>query len=311
MFTVYKITNNTNNKSYIGSSIRVQKRWRDHINTSQNPNNKKYNYPLYQAFRKYGVENFTFEILKDDFDSSEEMQQYEKDMIIHYNSISNGYNQTLETSREGRCSDNLKKYINSTKKKCAKVDKYENILEIYESYHDAAKKNGLDAEDRASAIREVCKGKRSSCMGNIYRDLDENEEVISKPIKKFHGRKNIVAISVEDFEDIKFFESISKAAEIMLTDRGSITKCINGNNRYSIVKKHIFREIDYNGNIIENDIDIDERIKLYNNQYPCIKGERHSIAEWCQIYNVTRQTISRRIKKGMTATEAILQSERR
>lgn len=34
MYSVYKITNLTNNKSYIGSSIRVEKRWREHINCS-------------------------------------------------------------------------------------------------------------------------------------------------------------------------------------------------------------------------------------------------------------------------------------
>lgn len=47
MYSVYKITNNINNKSYIGSSIRVEKRWREHINCSKNQNNKHYNYPLY------------------------------------------------------------------------------------------------------------------------------------------------------------------------------------------------------------------------------------------------------------------------
>ena len=92
MYSVYKITNLTNNKSYIGSSIRVETRWREHINCSQRLNDEKYNYPLYQAFRKYGIENFSFEILKDDFNSIEEMQQYEKDMILAYNSYNFGYN---------------------------------------------------------------------------------------------------------------------------------------------------------------------------------------------------------------------------
>ena len=47
MFVVYKITNLKNNKCYIGSSIRVEARWREHKNVSQNPNNSQYNYPLY------------------------------------------------------------------------------------------------------------------------------------------------------------------------------------------------------------------------------------------------------------------------
>ncbi len=92
MFTVYKITNKINNKCYIGSSIRVEMRWKQHINPSKEKNNSGYNYPLYKAFRKYGIDNFNFEILKDDFETIEEMQRYEKEMIIFYNSYNNGYN---------------------------------------------------------------------------------------------------------------------------------------------------------------------------------------------------------------------------
>ena len=92
MYSVYKITNLINNKSYIGSSIRVEQRWKEHINSSKNPNDPKYNYPLYKAFRKYGLENFSFDIIADDFNTKEEMQLYENKMIIFYNSYNNGYN---------------------------------------------------------------------------------------------------------------------------------------------------------------------------------------------------------------------------
>jgi predicted GIY-YIG superfamily endonuclease len=47
MFTVYKITNLINEKAYIGSSIRVEERWKQHIAASNNPNSPRYNYPLY------------------------------------------------------------------------------------------------------------------------------------------------------------------------------------------------------------------------------------------------------------------------
>lgn len=42
MYTVYKITNQINNKSYIGSSIRVEKRWKEHKNSAFNKNNRHY-----------------------------------------------------------------------------------------------------------------------------------------------------------------------------------------------------------------------------------------------------------------------------
>mgnify|MGYP003400092489 CR=1 FL=1 len=47
MYSVYKITNLINQKTYIGSSVRVEKRWQQHKNDAFNSNNKKYNYPLY------------------------------------------------------------------------------------------------------------------------------------------------------------------------------------------------------------------------------------------------------------------------
>ena len=265
MFTVYKITNKINQKCYIGSSIRVEKRWKQHINDSQNPNNEKYNYPLYQAFRKYGLENFSFEILRDDFNNEKEMTAFEKDMIIFFDSCGkHGYNQTLETTNYGIASENLKKHLDKIKQRCAKVDANETILEIYESYHDAARKNGLDGDNRASNIRDVCKGIDSSCLGNIYRDLDEKGQVISKPIKTYKNRKPVIAIKIDDPSIERCFESVSEAARELQTDRGSIQKCISGNTRYTVVKGYIIRALDINGNIIENNIDIEQRIEEYN-----------------------------------------------
>ena len=85
MFTVYKITNKINNKCYIGSSIRTEKRWKQHINASNNPNSPHYNYPLYQAFRKYGIDNFKFEILEQRECGELEIREIESNYIKLYN----------------------------------------------------------------------------------------------------------------------------------------------------------------------------------------------------------------------------------
>ena len=65
---IYKITNNINNHCYIGSSVDIYKRWREHrarseINTEWYQNTY-YNH-LYCAFRKYGRDNFTYIILEE------------------------------------------------------------------------------------------------------------------------------------------------------------------------------------------------------------------------------------------------------
>ena len=53
-----------------------------------------YDYPLYRAFRKYGIENFSFEVIEKCF--LEELNSKEKKYIEQYDCIvPKGYNQTL------------------------------------------------------------------------------------------------------------------------------------------------------------------------------------------------------------------------
>lgn len=59
---VYKITNKVNNKIYIGSSVNVYTRWRNHIYELNN--NKHSNNYLQNAWNKYGFNNFEFKIIE-------------------------------------------------------------------------------------------------------------------------------------------------------------------------------------------------------------------------------------------------------
>lgn len=65
---IYKITNIINNKSYIGSSVDIYTRWREHKRRSKCKSEwtkDVYESPLYRSFRKNGLENFTFEIIEE------------------------------------------------------------------------------------------------------------------------------------------------------------------------------------------------------------------------------------------------------
>ena len=83
---IYKITNNINNKIYIGQSIDFATRERLHEESGFNKNSKCYNYPLYNAIRKYGIENFSIEII-DHGNSLEELNIKEIHYIQKYNSV--------------------------------------------------------------------------------------------------------------------------------------------------------------------------------------------------------------------------------
>lgn len=92
MIGIYKITNLINGKSYIGQSVNIQKRFNAHRSAAFNPNNKNYDFPLYRAIRKYGIENFKFEVLEECTKS--ELDTKEVWYISQYQTHSKkGYNQ--------------------------------------------------------------------------------------------------------------------------------------------------------------------------------------------------------------------------
>lgn len=93
MVGIYKIENLINHKKYIGQSVNIKRRWKDEKISAFNENDRGYNYPLSRAFRKYGIENFSFEILEEC--NIEELNNKEQYWIEYYDSFFNGYNQTL------------------------------------------------------------------------------------------------------------------------------------------------------------------------------------------------------------------------
>lgn len=84
MIGIYKITNLVNRKNYIGQSIHIEKRWKEHCKESSNS-------LISQAIKKYGRENFSFSVLEEAEKS--QLNDLEKKYIIIFNSIvPNEYN---------------------------------------------------------------------------------------------------------------------------------------------------------------------------------------------------------------------------
>lgn len=92
MMGIYKITNKVNGHSYIGQSVDIEKRWKSHKKRAYCSTGKEYEKALYRAIRKYGLDNFKFEVLEEC--PKEKMNDLEVYYISKYNSYSNGYNET-------------------------------------------------------------------------------------------------------------------------------------------------------------------------------------------------------------------------
>ena len=90
---IYKITNQINNKVYIGlTTCSLKYRWAKHIAESKNINNTKH---LYKSMRKYGIKNFVIEEI-DSTNDFKELGKLERHYIQQYNSTNPnlGYNLT-------------------------------------------------------------------------------------------------------------------------------------------------------------------------------------------------------------------------
>lgn len=94
---IYCFTNLINNKKYIGQSTNLDARRKSHINNYKNTNSPQYSSLFYRALRKYGLENFCYEILYN-FDNmtKDELNEKEKYFIELYNTFGkNGYNMNI------------------------------------------------------------------------------------------------------------------------------------------------------------------------------------------------------------------------
>lgn len=60
MIGIYKIQNLINNKVYIGQSKNISVRWRQHRYLSRIEDTY-----LYRSIRKYGIANFSFEVIEE------------------------------------------------------------------------------------------------------------------------------------------------------------------------------------------------------------------------------------------------------
>ena len=92
MGIIYSYTNSINGKKYIGQTINPRQRKSQHKSSAFNENDANYDTLLHRAFRKYGYDNFIYEVLAE-VDTIEELNQLEIYYIDKFNTTTpNGYN---------------------------------------------------------------------------------------------------------------------------------------------------------------------------------------------------------------------------
>ena len=195
MAYIYLITNDINNKPYVGVTVTsLPDRFSKHIWESYN--RKDYS-PLHHAIKKYGSEHF--KINKIEECSIKEAFQREKFWIKYYDSYQNGYNAT--TGGEG----------------CPKYD----YQLIYEKFISGMKQ--IDIAEELNCEKHT--------VTRALRAYDVPEEEMKKG--KYGNHKDaVLQINLDTGEIIRRFNSMTEAAEYEGCSVSNISKiCKNTNNR--------------------------------------------------------------------------------
>ena len=249
MYQIYKITNQKNGMVYIGSSVNVERRWRQHKEASINEKDHHYNYPLMIAFREFGIANFTFEVV-DTLPTWEAMIEAEHNWIIREDCmVPNGYNQTDKTDSP-MLDPSIAKKMSDTKrakygKKVCEIDNNGNIINTWLSLAEAGEETGLNRYK----ISEVCNGRRLTTGNRIFRFIDENNNLI-EPEKKINQNKTNritkssrkVGAYDKDNNLIKIFDSLQLAAQFCGGNSSTISAVCKGKRKSH--KNYIWRYLD-------------------------------------------------------------------
>lgn len=90
---IYCFTNKINQKKYIGQSLNIEKRYKEHKTRYTKPSSSMYSSIFYQALRKYGFDCFDFSVIDQcDNYTREDLNILEQYYIKEYNTYYNGYN---------------------------------------------------------------------------------------------------------------------------------------------------------------------------------------------------------------------------
>lgn len=232
---IYKITNNINNKIYIGQTVkeRPTDRFSQHRYLARHPKQEKGISYLHQAMAKYGVDNFTFEIIENiENDKLNEREQY---WIAYYNSfIPQGYNlttggegtpghsrsQSLE-EREKRKQSNKQFYIVHPEARQALSERTKKLWE-----NEEYRKKVTDSQKRfVQDHPDLNKGQNNPMYGKHHTE----EALIKIRANAATQKIKIAQLDKDTLEEIQVFEGIRDAEKALGISHGWLSKAARTN----------------------------------------------------------------------------------
>jgi hypothetical protein len=214
---IYKISNDINDKLYIGKTLyTIERRWYQHKNNAKNRQDLKH-LPLYSAMNKYGIEHFFIEEIEEVSDEKQ-LSSREQYWIKFYNTYNYGYNASIG-------GDGLQLYD------------YDFIWELWQ---------------QGKTIKEI--STIISCNDYVVRTVldihkistEERKERSYKQQLNSHKpfQRAVYKINPNTDEILEEFESVSIAAKAIGGNDSALSKACNNNKIYYNFKWK-YKEQDY------------------------------------------------------------------
>ena len=266
---IYKITNDINDKIYIGKTTRsVELRFQEHCKADFQTKSI-----LHKAIQKYGKEHFFVELLEEV--KNDELNNREKYWITYYDSQNKGYN--LTAGGEGRslselelknirflweegknikeiCSqlnlkhstvyhrvcqysdfdpkENRKRALKYQQIPICQYDFLGNLIQTYNSLAEASEKTGYNSSNIIFA-----RDNGTFCHGYLWANL-------GAPLPVIKTNKKIVFQYDLDYNLINIYQSAREAARMNQVDSSCIIRCCNHQQKTSKGYIYSYEKID-------------------------------------------------------------------
>ena len=184
---IYLIENTINGHQYVGRSVNIARRWKEHIHSSK----KEDGFLLHRAIKKHGIENFKFSVLEETKDLYERECYWYYKLKPVYNMIAPD-DAPSKTQRIG---------VKSKNKETSEII-------YYESMREAARILGISK----TAIHNVLNGSRNSAA-NCYWAYENDEFII--PIDRGNNGTRRVSVTLIKNSEVLRFDTKSEAAKFL------------------------------------------------------------------------------------------------
>lgn len=180
MIGIYKIQNLINGKVYIGQSVHIERRFREHKYSDKN------NSLIHKAIKKYGIENFSFEVIEEcDYLLLDEREIY---WISHYNSTNKEKGYNLTQGGQG-----TRKY------------NYQEIFSLWQQ--------GLNCQQIQKEL---------NCCDEVITSVLRNYNISERDVRsRAQKNKSIVALRKIDKKPLKIFNNRNDVCKIFKRPPGS------------------------------------------------------------------------------------------